>query len=970
MHRTRKSIAVVHPLLKHLGATDAAFKIDGNKLWLTKKGSPAAEVDVKSIGSPSTLKTGVLFSKIVLQTDRGKLSLKWLSKKQANEAHKWLRAYFYRSITPSVSDSAKQVLSILRRGYLRSSRLAEIRKIAEEYTSLSPTLPSPGLIEPENLEYFDLLNKVSGWGKNDIEQQRLRYVAKQSKQFADYFDNVESNPLTKSQREACIVDEDSNLVLAGAGTGKTSTMIGRAGYLLESGQAEPHQILMLAFGNKAAREMQERLNQRLGNDAIVASTFHKLGKEIIAQVEGAQPSVSPLAEDDKLLEKHVDEWFNKHMEIRHYSEKVLAYFSYYLYPEKNPFDFETEGEYFDYMLANEIRTLKGEMVKSLGECLLANHLLKLGIDYQYEAAYEHSTRDVYFRQYQPDFYLPEYGIYIEHIGIDRDGNTAPYVDREKYHRGNEWKRQLHVKHETCLIETYYYEQKEGCLLSELERKLEKNNVQFNPLPPGVVLESLKEFGAIGAFSSLLAKLLRLYKANHFDKKRLEEVIRHSASPGQVREALSLLQPIYEDYESLLARHKQIDFDDMIGKAIEHVSSGRFLSKWMHILVDEFQDISDPRARLVIALRDSVADSSLFCVGDDWQAIYRFTGSDLNFTTSFSEVFGATHVSALDKTFRFNNSICDVSSRFIQENPAQCRKDISTLIKVQRPAISLLRESKNTRRDQQPDQRLRKVLGRISEIAEVGVSVFLLGRFGFSLPNARQLQMLRENFPRLDISSHTMHASKGKEADFVVLLGLEKGKHGFPSQKVTDPLLEALLPGLEDFPYAEERRLFYVALTRARSRAYLIGDMTIASEFIVELLKENYPIDLEEFETSFTQKLFQLLSCTRCTTGTMVPRVGQYGRFFGCSHYPLCDNKENGCKSCGNPMQLEGRFKSCVNPDCDSWVPVCPDCGAEMAKRTGQYGSFWGCRNYRGNEDNSCSYTESNIVYPSVPVSIQ
>jgi DNA helicase-4 len=664
-----------------------------------------------------------------------------------------------------------------------------------------------------------------------------------------------------------------------------------------------------------------------------------------------------------LLAAHVNNWFEEQMQKPAYAKRVLDYFEYYLYPTANPFEFETEGEYFDYILANDIRTLKGEAVKGLGECLIANHLFKLGVEYQYEAPYEHATRSLDFRQYQPDFYLPDYGVYIEHVGIDRNGNTAPYVDRETYHRGMEWKRELHKTHETILIETFYYEHVDGVLLKSLETKLEAAGVEFNSLPPEAVLGTLREFGAISVLADLLGQLLMRYKACHFEEDQLAFVVRNSDNPNQVAAALDLLFPIADAYEAKLADSEQIDFDDMIGRAISYVTQGRFRSGWRYILVDEFQDISEPRARLVKALRDSVSECSLFCVGDDWQAIYRFTGSDIGFTTSFQEKFGATKITALDTTFRFNNSICDVASKFVLKNPAQLRKSLSTHLKVSRPAVSIMRKrSEPTGERAGVDPRLSEVLEKISEKAPEGSTVYLLGRFGFNLPNAGILKVLRQTYPGLAISALTMHGSKGKEADFVVLLGLQSGKHGFPSKKATHPLLEALLPKLEPFDYAEERRLFYVAVTRARHRVYLICDMASASEFVVELVAEQYPVELEEFETSLAQKLFQLINCKKCETGTLVPREGKFGSFYGCSHYPLCDNAENGCRSCGNPMQRVGRFKVCINPDCASWIPTCPQCGAEMTQREGRYGNFWGCRNYRGEEQVSCSHTENSITY--------
>ncbi|MDF5908544.1 UvrD-helicase domain-containing protein [Pseudomonas aeruginosa] len=313
-----------------------------------------------------------------------------------------------------------------------------------------------------------------------------------------------------------------------------------------------------------------------------------------------------------------------------------------------------------------------------------------------------------------------------------------------------------------------------------------------------MLETLREFGAINSFAVLLADLLKRYRANCYEQGQVEAAIKRAKNPKQVDAALALLRPILDDYQTLLDSAGHIDFDDMIGKAIEYVREGRFRSPWRYILVDEFQDISEARARLIRYLRDSAPECSLFCVGDDWQAIYRFTGSDLSFTTAFSERFGTTKVTALDLTFRFNNSISDVATRFVLANPIQVRKQLNTLQKVKRPAVSLLREDNRPKPGNEEPSRLEKVVARIAEIAEPGSSVYLLGRYGFNLPDRGELRRLASSFPTLALECHTIHAAKGKEADYVVLLGLETGKHGFPSQKTTHPLLEALLPAQEDF----------------------------------------------------------------------------------------------------------------------------------------------------------------------------
>ena len=888
----------------------------------------------------------------------------------------------FHQLATVVTQCFEEIKTIQNAGYLRTSHWKRIKYQTKK--TLIQSNPLENFLKHIHHTDFVLLKqiaelrRIAQWSKRDVEEFRQQYVTRCEKKFSIYFDRVESKSLTERQREACIIDEDNNLVLAGAGTGKTSTMVGRAGFLIHSGQAKPDQILMLAFANKAAREMQERLDERVNEKGIVACTFHKLGMDIIVSVEKARPSISPLAEDDALLKNQVGKWLEEKMrDNSSYKEDVLNYFSDYLYPVINPFDFKTKSEYFEYIHANEIRSLKGESVKSLGECLIANHLFALGIKYQYEAYYKHKTSRLNFRQYKPDFYLPDYGIYIEHFGVDCDDNTAPFVDREKYLQGREWKRNLHKKYKTRLIETYHYELTEGSLQQNLEQKLKNLRVKFHPLSPEEMLEELRKFGAVSALAELLAKLLKACKRDGICPAELQPEKWPSVVPDQLQQTRTILSPIYKLYQNHLKEKQEIDFDDMIHKAIGYVESGRFISHWRYILVDEFQDISEPRARLVKALQESANECSLFCVGDDWQSIYRFTGSDIRFTTEFKKKFGSTKITKLDKTFRFNNSICDIASRFILKNPAQIKKSLTTKVTVERPAVSLLRQESPDKTDF--DKRIDRVLKKINQLAKNDSQfqadgkkekkVFLLGRFHRNLPNKGLVKTWNKQFSTLEIQSFTIHKSKGMEADYVVVLGLEGGKHGFPSKKTFHCLLEALLPKLDDFMYAEERRLFYVALTRAKQRVYLIVDMANASEFVVELLDNKYPLELDEFEIDLAQKYYNQIRCSECETGILVARERKdgNGKFYGCSYYPLCDYTENGCQKCGNQMGRirsdDHLYKVCLHPACDSWIPLCPECGTDMVDREGSNGSFWGCKNYRVNDEDSCRHIEDDISPP-------
>lgn len=206
---------------------------------------------------------------------------------------------------------------------------------------------------------------------------------------------------------------------------------------------------------------------------------------------------------------------------------------------------------------------------------------------------------------------------------------------------------------------------------------------------------------------------------------------------------------------------------------------------------------------------------------------------------------------------------------------------------------------------------------------------------------------------------SFHASKGKEADYVVILGLDTSKNGFPSRKVTDPLLDVLLPRVEPYPDAEERRLFYMAMTRAKHRCYLLSDMNRTSDFAKELLKDNYVI---EFDTETSQLTTSVSECPSCVAVALVKRKGAHGSFLACTNYPLCDHKESTCPKCSGGMAQSGRFRVCLNEQCGWWIPICPKCHGELKSREGRYGKFWGCSNYRS-EGAKCSHTEKQIAPP-------
>ncbi len=278
---------------------------------------------------------------------------------------------------------------------------------------------------------------------------------------------------------------------------------------------------------------------------------------------------------------------------------------------------------------------------------------------------------------------------------------------------------------------------------------------------------------------------------------------------------------------------EVDFESMIRDATATVRDRTYLSPFRYILVDEFQDISVGRANLIKALCEQNVASQLFAVGDDWQSIYRFAGSDISVMGRFDRYFGATARSDLSTTYRCNQELVDISGKFIAANPAQLSKRVRGTRHRNEKAVYIGRPSKNI------TDLLHESLLRIQREAK-SANVLVLGRYQHNRPE--NWVELEEAFDSLTLRYRTVHSAKGLESDYVVIVGLSAGMYGFPSEIEDDPLLDLVLAEKEPFVHAEERRLFYVALTRARHAVFLLAPEAKCSSFVEELEQPAYSIE--------------------------------------------------------------------------------------------------------------------------------
>lgn len=664
------------------------------------------------------------------------------------------------------------------------------------------------------------------------------HQARQLKRFRKLFDSVEKQPLTERQRRSVILDERRNLVVAGAGTGKTSVIVAKAGYLIETGKCQPEDILLLAFNTDAAKELADRCRARLGVQ-IQASTFHALGNQIVRSVEPVAPTLSRLAIDRQYFSRFLDSVIQNLKDDKDIWKNTHTFVLEHLKPYKAESAFSTLTEYEAYIRTVELRALSGDLVKSFAELDIANFLFFNGVRFEYEKRYPHEPK-----RYQPDFYLPDYDIWIEHFGIDRKGDTAPYIDRERYHSEMNWKRNTHAQHNTRLLETYSWHKAEGVLTTYLHKLLRKNGVIYAPRSQGDMYTALQNAGYMSQLAGLVETFLSHFKSNQMSLSGLRRKAKKSANSIRAMAFVELFQFFLEKYQSELSSKspREIDFNDMISFATQGVQSGRFAVPWKYIIVDEFQDISVGRYLLLEAMLKRRHDLQFFAVGDDWQSIYRFAGSDISIMSRFRKFFGRATIVKLDRTFRFNDKIASVSGEFIQKNPKQIRKTLATQVHCTSPQVFLHWINSSVGNARSDNAALQKVVGAITEnVQQENPSLLILSRYKHLLPDRSGLKAIEQIWPGHVQPPMTIHRSKGLEADYVIIGGLIADKYGFPSEIEDDPLLDLVLAEPDSYHNAEERRLLYVALTRARHQVHLLVDHNRPSGFALELLNEGYDV---------------------------------------------------------------------------------------------------------------------------------
>ncbi|MBC6713771.1 UvrD-helicase domain-containing protein [Treponema sp. Marseille-Q3903] len=796
----------------------------------------------------------------------------------------------------------------------------------------------------------------------------------------EYLDNIlkEIDPVIKlddDQRKVVLTDEDYCLVIAGAGAGKTTTVAAKVKCLVEKLNIKPEEILVVSFTNKAVEELRDKIKNQLHIDCPI-TTFHASGNAILHKQNDEKLNI---VQNEKLY-FILEDYFNESVLTNEkLVDDLVTFFASYcdapadeivdkaiLFNKIASSSFTTLrselGEYEKKIIPSGDKkyvTIQNEQLRSNEEVQIANFLYLNNIEYEYEPKYKFSIEGS-IKPYTPDFIIKQGDkeAYIEHFGVTQDGYSNRYSkeELEKYQKAMKDKVALHKQHGTTLICTCskYNDGRE--LTEHLREKLEDDGFILTPKDNKEVMKKISDQDGsryVRKLINLVDRFIGNFKTNGYTVQQFDEW-QLSANNVRTKLFLRICKECYLEYERYLNKHNAIDFSDMINKSailLKESEAVRSQIKFKYIIVDEYQDISRQRFNLVEALHTN-SNAKIIAVGDDWQSIYAFSGSDITLFTKFSEIMGYAELLSITKTYRNSQEVIDIAGNFIQKNSSQIRKSLKSPKTITDPVIiytydSKLKEKGSSARSGAIYNQAKAVEIAIEQILEYdkqaekkSSSILLLGRFGFDGKNLERSGLFEYKdsskvkclkYPKLNIIFMTAHASKGLGYDNVIVINGKNETYGFPSKIEDDPVLNYVIKRDNTIDAAEERRLFYVAMTRTKNRVYFIAPEQNPSEFLLEIKNDykNVVLKGEWNEEVSDQNKFKK-SCPICG----YPLQHKYKEAYGL-HLWICTNEPEICDFMTNKLDA-GKLAIMKCPDCDGYL---------IAKSGKSNNYFLACTNY-------------------------
>lgn len=865
-----------------------------------------------------------------------------------------------------------------------ASRILDFEKTVEYFTVLQSSGTLRGFCKSNGLNITDVektldcYNNIADLVDGHNESYINRVMAAEKSYLDNIFRKVDPNiTLDDDQRRVVLTDEDYCLVIAGAGAGKTTTVAAKVKYLVEKKSVDPSQILVVSFTNKAVQELRDKLNKDLKIPCPIA-TFHSTGHAIIRkQVE----EKLNIVDQSKLYFVIQDYFKSSILKNESLVNNLIMFFASYF---DAPYEGTDLNNFFNKIAKSNFATLKSdlnefqrqimdirsrkavtiqsEVMRSNQEVEIANFLYLNTIDYEYEPIYRYDI--MYARKpYTPDFVIRqgEKIAYIEHFGISQDGRNDRYSADElsAYKKAINDKVTLHRQHGSTLIYTFSQYNDRRPITEHLKEELENHGFVLTPRSNKEIMQKLissEENRYIRKLVNLICRFIGNFKTNGYTADEFNRMY-HSTQNVRTRLFLDICHDCFLEYDRFLKENKAVDFEDMINESariLREVKEMKQKLDFKYIIVDEYQDISRQRFDLVTALSD-VTDAKIIAVGDDWQSIYAFSGSDITLFTKFAEKMGYAKLLKIVKTYRNSQEVIDIAGNFIQKNESQIQKELVSPKSITDPVIIYTYDGTSKRANGDRRSGANYAVAHAVEVALEQImeynkqeekpessSILLLGRFGFDgdrleksglfeyIERGNKIKSVK--YPKLNITFMTAHASKGLGYDNVIVVNGRNETYGFPSKIEDDPVLAFVIKGDRSIDYAEERRLFYVAMTRTKNRVFFIAPEQNPSEFLLEIKKDyknvvlrgswnenapesrsshkncplcGYPLQLR-YKSSYGLKLYictnepeicgfmtnecnagklSIIKCDQCRDGYLIVKPGKSEPYFlGCTNY--------------------------------------------------------------------------------------
>jgi DNA helicase IV len=686
--------------------------------------------------------------------------------------------------------------------------------------------------------------------------------------------------LNDRQIEAIKAKQKRILVLAGAGSGKTKTLLQKIKYLIEEKKVQPSEILAITFTKNAANEMIDRLiigadktgeYERIIFDKtlqvkeknrqrslyikkykwienITIRTFHSLCYKIM-QNYGVKEfdnkfkiiSEDKKKEDDPMLAFTAPETsfevFHKLLirqsENSDYLLTLKKYLLDYVVDKIHTEKFKNLNLYPDSKIYT---TLRGEKVRSKSEQYIADWLYRHSIGYQYEP--QINIKDFDFK---PDFYIEDANIYLEHIS----NKSYPSKNKvEQFEKGN-----------ILCVRTYEKMTEDSALFNHALDKIIKGRLSEN-YNSDRILSYQEEFSRYQEeIKDFIYQAIRVCDMLKVESCNWETILKKSQEDAheRIRIFYSIAMPLVKEFVDYCTNKSYLDFNDLISRTVALFKNNKdilskFQTQYQYLLVDEFQDVNNLQVEMIKLM--ITPKTQLFCVGDDWQSIYGFRGSNVDCIINFDKNFKRSKTIKLNLNYRSTQSIVGASNEVIKHNKFKIDKEIfaskMSNFKIVEYAGNNLEENVVF-----CTEKVRQLLKEGFKNDDI---LFLYRRSKMYQPYFFNLK--NEN---LKVQNKTIHGAKGLEAKVVFIVGLTDGYGGFPDIWLEDRIFQVIKPANHDSLMEEERRLFYVAITRAKDQLYLITEKGNMSRFLKEI-----PAD---YKTSFMEsydKKESFVICKECS----------------------------------------------------------------------------------------------------------